>query len=324
MDAAMDMDVDRDMDMENHEIRALVGGIQKFSTEDGPGIRTTVFLKGCPLNCLWCHNPELIDPLQQIIRLPNKCIGCGACAAECPNSAVTDDGGRLAMDWAKCARCLKCTEVCYARAVDPVAESMTVSQVLRIALQDRDFYRHTGGGVTISGGELLTQPDFVEALICACAEEGIDVCLDTSGYGSYEILEKLALHGNVSNVLFDMKLIDSDKHIKYTGVDNGIILDNLRRMAASTGLSAKIRMRMPLVAGVNDSSEIIRNTAGFLAASGLKHVTLLPYHRLGVSKMANIGGAQEAFQPPSDERLREIVAEMGSFGIEAEIMGRQL
>jgi len=303
-------------------IRGLVGGIQKFSTEDGPGIRTTVFLKGCPLRCRWCHNPELIDPEIQLMRCPNNCIGCGACAQVCPQHAISFSGGEFRIDWNACSRCMKCTEACWSKALNEAGRWMTVGEVMEQVLQDKDFYRHTGGGMTVSGGELLSQPDFTEALMDACGESGIETVLDTSGYGALGTLLGLASHKSCSHILFDLKHIESEAHANYTGTGNELILQNLTALAADPEINPKLIVRMPLIGGVNDSEETIRKTGAFFAANNLKTVTLLPYHELGVSKCRNIGGQPELFKPPASDRIEEIREYFETCGIKAEILGR--
>ena len=300
-------------------MEGIVGGLQKFSTDDGPGIRTTIFLKGCPLSCKWCHNPELIDPDLQLIAGPTNCVGCKACLAVCKADAISFPSGNLEVDWTRCNQCLACAEVCFANGLNVAGKKMTVEEVMEIARQDKDFYNHTGGGVTISGGELLCQPEFVDAILEACAKEGIQVVLDTSGYGDYKVLSDLAGRSNCAHVLYDMKAIRSDLHLALTGVGNDLILSNLKKMAADSNLLPKLIIRMPLLSDVNDGEELIRETCGFLTENNLREVTLLPYHRLGVSKSQHVGKEQEVFKAPSKERLEEIRQHFETNGIHAEI-----
>ncbi|MDO4486441.1 MAG: glycyl-radical enzyme activating protein [Bacillota bacterium] len=287
--------------------RVLVGSIQKFSVEDGPGIRTTVFLKGCPLSCRWCHNPEMIEGQQQLIRSPNNCIGCGYCVDICPQAAVTiDPQDGIVIDRTRCDVCLKCAETCYAKALRAVAKPMTVDEIIGVVEQDKGFYDNTGGGMTVSGGEILMHADFVGRLIDEAGKRGISTCLDTSGCGDPDELMGLACKENVTYILYDMKSIDDEVHREYTGVSNRLILDNLRMLAADSRTRDKLIMRMPLVKGVNDSDDIIRRTGELYRQLGIRRVDLLPYHSLGISKKRNVGGVQEEFEAPSEERITEI------------------
>lgn len=309
--------------MKNQPATALVGSIQKFSTEDGPGIRTTVFLKGCPLKCQWCHNPEMIDPRQELIQLPNSCIQCGYCMEVCPQGAITPgENGKPVIDRSLCDRCMKCVDGCYARGLKRVATPMTAEEAFSQVLQDKDFYKETGGGMTLSGGEILSNPDFVRDMVALAAEQEIGVCLDTSGFGDSGFLLEMAQKPSVTDILFDIKAMDPERHLELTGQRNDLILGNLQMLAEYPEVRDKIQIRMPLVKGENDDPEEIQAVCTLLTGLGLKRVTLLPYHDLGRSKMRNIGGSQKEFQPPSDSRVEEIRQTMAAQGFKVDILGK--
>lgn len=309
------------MDMDD-TIKGLVGGIQRFSTSDGPGIRTTVFLKGCPLDCKWCHNPELISPKQQLMRSVTKCIGCGYCRDFCRRGAIKMGEEGFYVDRSLCNDCLDCVEVCAAEAMNPAARWKTVQEVMDTVKRDAGFYEKSGGGMTISGGELLSQSRFAEALLDAAVEAGIGVALDTSGCGNGETLCRMA--GKASYILYDMKGILPKVHKAYTGVDNRGILDNLRKLASNPETRKKVIMRMPLVHDVNDTPEIIEATAAFYRETGLPEVTLLAYHELGISKCKGIGRTPHVFTAPSHERMLEIKSCFQNVGMHVEILGEEI
>ena len=306
------------------KLTAAVGNIQKFSVEDGPGIRTTVFLKGCPLSCRWCHNPEMTSPKQDLIHSPNSCIRCGACMMACMQNAIKPDKERgIVIAREKCIMCLACTNVCFAEALRPVAKYMSVSEVVAEAEQDKGFYENTGGGITLSGGELLMQPEVSLAIIGEAAQRGINVCLDTTGYGDAEKLLEMARADNVTDILYDIKSIDDEVHRAYTYVSNEKILANLRRLAEDEKIRSKITIRMPLMAGVNDSDKAIRGAGQIFSELGLSRVTLLPYHNLGIAKARNIGSIQEEFAPPDEDRLEEIITYFrDEMDMEVAVLGR--
>jgi len=294
--------------MESAPESILIGSLQKFSLEDGPGIRTTIFMKGCPLRCKWCHNPELIESKQQLIRSPNNCIGCGNCIEVCPSKAVSikpNEG--IVLDRNKCDLCLKCTDECYAKALRPVARLMSTNEILAVAEEDKSFYDNTGGGITLSGGEVMMHAAFAKELINGAAKLGINVCIDTSGYGDSEDLLEMALMENVTNILYDMKSVDDRIHKDYTGVSNDLIISNLKMLASNKSTIDKLIMRMPLIKEVNDSQEIIEKTGELYKAIGVKKVDLLVYHNIGINKTRNLGCEQMEFEPPTEERISEIV-----------------
>jgi len=294
--------------MKEKPLSALIGSIQKSSMEDGPGIRTTVFLKGCPLKCRWCHNPELISFEQEIIEKPNSCILCGYCIKKCPVKGAIYIGAdeKVHIDRKKCKGCFECVKSCYANGIQCVAKEMTPEDVIYEVAKDKGFYDKTGGGMTVSGGEILSQIDFIDNLILLAAESGINTCIDTSGFGDGERLYALALKDNVTDILYDMKCIDSILHREFTGQSNELILKNLEKLAGDEITNKKIQMRMPLINNVNDSWKIIQKTADFYIKNSLSQVTLLPYHDLGISKMRNIGQTPELFVPPSKEYVMKI------------------
>ena len=302
---------------------ALVGSIQKFSIQDGPGIRSTVFFKGCPLSCKWCHNPELISDDQQLFNIKANCIGCGSCIKVCPNGAISprEDKG-VEIDRDKCDVCLKCTEVCYPEALRAVSTAMTVDDILAEAAKDKSFYDSTGGGITLSGGETLERGDFIRVLIDRASEMGIGICLDTCGHWDSEFLLELARHPNVTDILYDIKSVDDEVHIKYTGVSNKLILSNLKEMAKDDSVRKKINIRMPLISKVNDSEDQLKGAGELLRELKPAKLTLLPYHDLGAGKKRNLDESPEVFAPPSDERLADIAEYFKkTTGMEVEILG---
>jgi pyruvate formate lyase activating enzyme len=266
--------------------------IQRFSIHDGPGIRTTVFLKGCPLRCLWCHNPEGMSPSQIISFLPEKCIGCGECVHACPHhahrlEAAGTDASALThvYDRKRCQTCGRCAQVCDTRALELVGSNMTVEEVMKEVRRDRAFYATSGGGLTICGGEPLAQIDFTVALLSAARDEGLHRCVETSGFASWgRFRTMLPL---VDLFLFDFKETDPQRHTEFTGQSNEIIVQNLR---ALHNAGARIQLQCPIVPGYNDREDHFAGIAA-LARSlpNLAGVQLLPYHPLGKSKLERFG-----------------------------------
>jgi len=273
------------MQAKGRDAMSLVFNIQRCSVNDGPGIRTTVFLKGCPLRCLWCHNPESSTPGMQLMLDAGRCIGCGRCIDACPNGLhrFTGEGGHQ-IDRTLCTACGACAAAC-AGALSLVGKKMTIDAILKEVMKDRAFYRHSGGGMTLSGGEPLMHPEFTLALLKGAKEAGLHTCIETSGYARPADIEALLPYVDI--FLWDIKECDPQRHKAYTGVSNERILENLR-LINSRG--AAIILRCPIIPGMNDRAEHF----AFIAAlaeelDGVTRVDVEPYHPLGKSKAESLG-----------------------------------
>lgn len=272
-------------------LRGRIFDIQRFSLHDGPGIRTTVFLKGCPLRCLWCHNPEGISSAAEVSFLPEKCMVCGECARVCEHGAhrirSSRQGSGLTHEYdrSRCAACGSCTGFCDMGALELVGRSVTVEEVMNEVAQDRAFYLTSGGGMTVSGGEPLSQIDFTVALLEAARERGIHRCVETSGFASWERFRPLL---NLVNLfLFDWKETDPLRHQAYTGQSNSLIRNNLQALQQA---GAKVQLQCPIVPGLNDREDHFAGIAA-LAQSlpNIEGIRLLPHHPLGESKLHRFG-----------------------------------
>ena len=282
----------------------LVFHVQRFSLHDGPGIRTTVFLKGCPLSCRWCHNPEGMRTAAEILATPDRCIGCGACVEACPHGLPSGVGGGWAASKDLCEACGLCADACPTGARRLAGRAVSVEGLVEEVLRDRVFYSQSGGGVTFSGGEPLRQAAFVLACLEALREEGVHTAVDTCGLVDRDDLLRAAAIADL--FLFDIKHADDAVHSEWAGAPNGRILANLEALA---GAHDEIWVRVPVVPGVNDDAFNLRRTAE-LAASlpGVQRVSLLPYHGFGEHKRDRVGVPGASFQgnSPRPDRMRDI------------------
>ena len=291
----------------------IVTDIQHFSIHDGPGIRTTVFVKGCNLRCFWCHNPETLAAKPELQYFPDRCIACGACVDVCPEDAHAMIDGRHVFDRSRCTACGACTNVCYARALVMAGETRRAADVVRDVLKDRVFYETSGGGVTVSGGEPLQQPGFTRAILAGCRAEGVHTALETAASVAWERFE--AVLPVTDLVMMDIKSMDSRTHRRATGVPNERILANAHRLAGS---GVRLIIRTPIVPGVNDDEESVRAIAAFVAElPGDVGYELLRFHMMAQSKYAALGAECRAAEltPPTKETMAALAAAAASFGI---------
>jgi pyruvate formate lyase activating enzyme len=259
--------------------------IKRYALHDGPDLRVTVFLKGCPLSCRWCHNPEGLQAAPTMLTVPGKCVGCGECVTACPRGALFPGSGGMVRDQQACTVCGLCAQICPALAHECLGVKRSVEEVMAEIRKEIPFFAGGSGGVTFSGGEPLAQPDFLEALLLACGDLDLHRAVDTSGFASPATISRMARHTDL--FLFDIKHMDPVAHRHATGVDNALILSNLRLLASN---GARIGLRLPLIPGINDDRENIRAT-GLFAASlpGIRDIDVLPYHASARSKYAKLG-----------------------------------
>jgi pyruvate formate lyase activating enzyme len=297
------------------EPTGIVFNIQHYSIHDGPGIRTVVFLKGCPLACRWCCNPESMDRNPELGFRQTLCNGCSECLPVCPQQALTlnEEATTLIIDRQLCTNCGTCVTACVRGALTIYGKRMTVAEVVDDVVKDAPFYRRSGGGVTISGGEPCMHPAFLMGILRGCREAGIHTAIETSGYVNDRLFSRLL--EELDLVLFDLKLMDPDEHYAATGKRNERILSNARSLAGS---GRTVRFRMPLIPGVNDGADNLKQLADFLTSVGLPSIELMPYHQFGRGKYAATGRVYAMGDEPSatPEVVESVCRILSDYGIE--------
>ncbi len=276
--------------------------IQRYSIQDGPGIRTTVFVKGCPLRCKWCSNPESQNLHAEVMARRQKCEGCGECMAACPRDAIELVEGVVHIHRSRCDLCMECVEACPTGTLEVTGKEITVEEAVEECSRDEPFYRNSDGGVTLSGGEPLYQPEFALHFLRACKERSLSTALDTCGHAPWEVLEGILAYTDL--VLFDVKHLDPGMHCEGTGVKNDLILENLRKTSASGG--TRVWIRIPLIPGYNDSEEHARALADLLGTMPVEKISLLDYHEWGKPKYEFLGRKYPLERDGPEDRERRL------------------
>ena len=299
---------------------SLIFDVKRYAINDGPGIRITIFLKGCPLSCPWCHNPESISREVQKMYTESKCIGSQACVESCTQSALTLTPDGIITNIDVCNLCGDCAKVCPTKAMEMSGELMSVEQIMKFIKKETLLMDQSDGGVTFSGGEPLMHHKFLIQLLDACGEEGIHRCVDTSGFASTKVMLEVAKR--TEHFLYDLKMMDSIRHKSYTGVPNERILENLILLA---DIGKDLNIRIPLIHGVNDDEENIQESASFIAAlpGNKKMVNILPYHNVAAKKYEKLGGmyVEGTMAEPDTDRQEQILSTFKGHGIKAIIGG---
>jgi len=283
--------------------KGLIFNIQRFSLHDGPGIRTTIFFKGCPLNCLWCQNPEGLKSKKELFRYSHKCIDCKTCLKVCPEEAVIIKGQGPVIDRSTCKLCLKCTEICPTGALEAVGKEITIKELLEEVLKDRVIFEESGGGATLSGGEPLMQDVFAVKFLKALKINNINTAVETSGFVSSKVLDNAAPWTDL--FIYDIKIVDPDKCIDYTGFTCSPVINNLKHL---TEKGCRLAVRMPLIPGINDHDYNVAQVASILGKNGIKELELIPYHGMaeGKYKGLDLEYCLSHLQPPAEKHLAAV------------------
>jgi pyruvate formate lyase activating enzyme len=299
-------------------VKGRVFRIARFSVHDGPGIRTTVFLKGCPLRCAWCHSPESQRPEPQLAIHQDRCVACGTCLPACGQHAITSRDGVMATDRGRCRVCGACADACPEGAREVVGREWDSDELLATLARDEVFFDESGGGVTFSGGEPLMQPAFLAEMLRGCGARGIHAAVDTCGMADRSAVDEVAELADL--FLFDVKAAHEGRHRAITGASNAAILDNLRRLVS---LGATVRPRFPCVPGLTADDENVRQVGQLLADLGLRTVDVLPFHRAGTAKFARLGIEDPApdLRVPSKDEVARVIRQLEGLGLQVHVGG---
>lgn len=296
-------------------MKHLITDIQRFSLNDGPGIRTTVFFKGCNMRCAWCHNPETLSMSQDLMFYPSKCIGCGKCFDTCPVHAHKLENGVHIIDREICAKCGKCADICYAEALMMSGKEMTVEQIMSEIRQDKAYYNGSNGGVTLSGGEVLCHTEFATEIARACRKEGFSVAIETNLSMPYDHISSLL--NEVDIIMADLKLFDDGMHKKYTGLSNKNTIENIIKIS-----DIPMIIRTPLIDGVTATKENLRSIAKLLEGKeNLIYYQLLNFNPLGASKYQSLDKANDFFllRPYTNEQMKEFGEMLSDINIKVKV-----